>query len=337
MHQEQARPAVSVFMTVRNEAPHLERVVKQIFSQDYSADLEVVMSVGPSDDETYEVAQRLARRYPQLKLLDNPSGRIPDGLNLAWRATKYDYLVRADGHSFLPPTYVRQAVELLERTGAANVGGMMQPEGGVPFQKAVARAMSSVWGIGPSAFHTGRNAGPAETVYLGTFRKEDLEEVGGYDPALSRGEDWELNHRLIKAGKLVWFDPSLAVVYWPRSSLGALVRQFFATGRWRYQILREHPQTASLRYLAPPVLVLGLAASAALGFSRLARNRSVAAALLLPAVYSAGLVTAASVSADGLDQASRRRLPLAMAAMHLSWGSGFLIELFGSRRCRKAN
>jgi GT2 family glycosyltransferase len=345
-------------MTVRDEAEHLAQVLERVLDQDYPGPFEVVVSVGPSRDQTRAIAEDFARRHSALRLVDNPSGCIPQGLNLAWRATKHDYLVRVDGHALLPPGYVRKAVELLGQTGAANVGGMMVPEGAGPFQKAVARAMSSSFGIGRVQFHTGGDPGPADTVYLGNFRRADLEGVGGYNEQLGRAEDWELNRRLAKAGKLVWFDPSLGVVYRPRSSWGALAKQFFATGRWRWQVVRADPRTATPRYLAAPCATLAVAAGLAVGLAGLAglaaaggtrktspmpdavgstavpprRGGPTVTALAIPALYAVGVTAAAAGSARGLDGPAKRRLPLAMATMHLAWGSGFLRGIFDQPR-----
>ncbi|MDR0366244.1 MAG: glycosyltransferase family 2 protein [Bifidobacteriaceae bacterium] len=319
-------PGVSVFLTVRNEAEHLEQVVERIFAQEYPGPFEVVMSVGPSADQTAAQAARLAERFEQLRVIENPTGSIPKGLNLAWRATKHEYLVRVDGHAMLPPGYIRRAMELLEETGAANVGCLVIPEGTTPFQKAVARAISSPWGIGPQPFRTGGEAGPAQTAFLGIFHRADLEQIGGYSESFGRAEDWELNHRLIQAGKLVWFDPSLAVVYRPRRSWRPLFRQFFSTGRWRWQLVRAYPDTASPRYLAPPVVTLAVAGGLVVGvLAALAGKRRLAAlALSAPAIYAAGVTAAAAHEGHGLDRSARRWLAPVMATMHLAWGAGFL-------------
>ncbi|MDR2252509.1 MAG: glycosyltransferase family 2 protein [Bifidobacteriaceae bacterium] len=322
---EPASPAVSVFLAVRDEADHLEAAVERIFAQGYSGPLEVVMAVGPSSDGTEDAAARLAERFVELRLVDNPSGRTPEGLNLAWRAARHSYLVRVDGHALLPPRYLERVVETLERTGAANVGGMMVPEGTAPFQKAVARALSSPYGIGAAAFHTGGAAGPATTVYLGAFRRADLEAVGGFNEKFSRAQDWELNHRLIQAGKVVWFDPALGVIYRPRRTWRGLARQFYQTGRWRWYVMRQYPETASARYLAPPVAVAGIGLGLVAGVAGFfLRGPKHAVPLALPALYALGVVGAAAAESSGLDPKTRRRLPLAIATMHLAWGAGFL-------------
>ena len=49
--------------------------------------------------------------------------------------------------------------------------------------------MRSRVGVGNARFHTGGQEGPAETVYLGVFRRTALERVGGYDPHFARAQD----------------------------------------------------------------------------------------------------------------------------------------------------
>ncbi|MDR2454132.1 MAG: glycosyltransferase family 2 protein [Bifidobacteriaceae bacterium] len=321
-------PGVSVFLAVRDEAGHLAEVVERIFAQDYPGPLEVVMAVGPSADATAAQALQLQGRFEALTVVANPSGRTPVGLNLAWRACRHDYLVRVDGHSLLPPGYLKRVVELLEQTGAANVGGMMAPQGEAPFQQAVARAMSSPWGIGAASFHTGGQGGPAKTVYLGSYRRAALEAVGGFNEAFSRAQDWELNHRLIAAGQLVWFDPGLAVVYRPRSTWPALARQFYHTGRWRWHVIKRYPSTASARYLAPPAATLAVGLGLVCGLAGLGRRSGrLAGALAVPGLYAAGVALAARSAAGGLDRRARRLLPGVIATMHLAWGAGFLRAL----------
>jgi len=56
----------------------------------------------------------------------------------------------------------------------------MRAEGVTDFEKAVATAMTSPLGVGGARFHTGGEPGPADTVYLGVFRREWLTAAGGY-------------------------------------------------------------------------------------------------------------------------------------------------------------
>ncbi|WP_298991586.1 glycosyltransferase family 2 protein [uncultured Pseudokineococcus sp.] len=315
-----ASPPVSVVMTVLDEARHLEESVRCSLGQEYDGELEVVVAVGRSADGTREVADRLAATSAgRVVVVDNPDprGATPAGLNAAVAAARHDVLVRVDGHSMLPPGYVATAVEALLATGADNVGGVMAAEGGTWFESVVARAMTTKLGVGSAPFHTGGAAGPADSVYLGVFRRDALDRVGGYDEHYLRAQDWELNHRLRATGGLVWFDPRLQVAYRPRSTPEALARQYFHYGRWRRAIIRRDASTLSPRYLAPPAVVLGAVAGALVGVWW----RPM---LLLPGGYATLLLAGGAALGGGLGVRGRLVLAGVYGLMHGAWGVGFL-------------
>lgn len=160
-------------------------------------------------------------------------------------------------------------------------------------------------------------------MFLGVFRKEILDAVGGFDESLHRAQDWELNYRLRAAGHLVFFSPELRVVYRPRDSYRALLKQFFTTGQWRREVVRRHPETLSLRYLAPPLAVLGGGGGLAVAMlGMVLRSRLLTGALVAPLVYLSFLV-AATATMEATPRA-RFRLPLVLAIMHVAWGVGFI-------------
>ncbi|KRA25892.1 glycosyl transferase family 2 [Microbacterium sp. Root61] len=317
-------------MPVLNERAYLQRAVETVLEQDVPGPSELILALGPSTDGTTELAQRLADADPRIVLVDNPAADIPVGLNLAIRASLYPTIVRVDAHSELAPGYTRRALETLTRTGAANVGGVMRADGRTPFQRAVARAYNSPIGLGGGAYHGGTQEGEAESAYLGVMRRAVLEEVGLFDESIRRGEDWELNLRIRRAGYRVWFDPELSVTYWPRESWARLVRQFRATGAWRGELVRRYGRRNSLRFFAPPALVVVLAAAIVVGVLQLtgvlAGWWAVAASVVyLPLVAYAVLIVAVAIGAGGGKGWRDKLWTLAvLPSMHLAWGAGFL-------------
>jgi glycosyltransferase involved in cell wall biosynthesis len=316
-------------MPVRDEERHLPDAVAHVLDQDYPGEVEVVLAVGTSRDRTAEIAADISLRDRRVRVVGNPAGRTPHGLNTAIAAARHGIVVRVDGHGMLSSGYIRRAVEVLRETGAANVGGIMQAEGQTDFERAVARAMTSPLGVGGARFHLGGSAGPAETVYLGVFRRDVLERLGGYDEHFVRAQDWELNHRIRQAGETVWFTPDLVVTYRPRHSLRALADQFFRTGQWRREVIRRHTETANARYLAAPVATAGVAAGIAAGLLAAAGGPGwMALGWLAPAGYAVGVVIAGLIEGRGLPLRARAWLPVVLATMHMTWGVGFIV---GSR------
>jgi succinoglycan biosynthesis protein ExoA len=324
---------VSVVMPVRNEERYIAESVGRILGQDYDGELELVIALGPSRDRTAEVVRRLAESDPRITVIDNPGGQIAAAINLALAASRHAVIVRVDGHSMLPDGYIRTAVDTLRETGAVNVGGMMAAEGITPFQQAVAWAMTSPFGVGAAKNHTGGEAGPAETAYMGVFRRAAIDQAGGYNEDFQVAEDWELNHRIRKAGGLIWFQPAMRVTYRPRATVAELGVQYFRYGRWRRVVARQHAGTINLRYLAPPAAA-GLVAAGTLaglaGLCGLAAGAQgtwpelLTIGFALPLGYAAGILAVAAYAARRLPLRVAARVPLALATMHMCWGSGFL-------------
>jgi succinoglycan biosynthesis protein ExoA len=307
---------ISVILPVLNEEKYLADAINAILAQQYDGKIEVILAIGPSQDRTLEIAQQLHMNDPRVVIVDNPSGRTAAGLNLAIASSQYSVIVRVDGHSNIPKNYFNLVSEILESTGAVNVGGVMAAEGQSLFEQSVARAMRSPLGVGASRFHTGGGAGEVDTVYLGAFRKEALLAVGGFDERFTRAQDWELNFRLRQAGGVVYFDPRLVVTYRPRSTIKALAKQYFEYGRWRRVVSRRHQGTINYRYLAPPFTVVATTLSLLLGLL-------ISPVLFIPALTYAVFILIAS-GIIGKSMGEILCLPTILLTMHISWGLGFL-------------
>ena len=314
-----ALPSVSVLIPVRNAEATIGAAIDSVLSQDYEGSVEVIVADGSDTPATSDLVRR---RYPTVTLVPNPEQTAGFGLRAAHGAATGEIIVRCDAHSVFPPGYVRRAVSTLQRTGAANVGGRQRPVGTTFFGRAVAMAMTTPLGAGGARYRLGGAEGPVDTVFLGAFRRDALEAVGGVDPAFVRNQDYELNWRLRARGETVWFDPGLVVTYRPRSTLRGLAWQYFNYGRWKRVVARRHPASLLPRHLASPLLLLGLAATPVL-----------AVASPIWAVAAVPLTYALTLALGSLAVGIRRRsyaallLPLALATMHLSWGIGFFTPM----------
>jgi succinoglycan biosynthesis protein ExoA len=331
---QQATPSplvgVSYVMPVLNDASHVRAAVESILAQDYAGPVEVLIALGPSIDGTSELVADLAARDARVHVLENEVGSTPAGLNIGIKAARHPVVVRVDSHSLLPTDYARIAVETLERTGADNVGGIMAARGVTPFERAVALAYTTKVGLGGSAFHVGGAEGPADTVYLGVFRRSALFRVGLFDETIKRGQDWELNRRLRETGGTVWFTPELGVTYRPRSTVERLARQMLSTGLWRGELARRFPAANGIRYFIPPIMVLGVTIGLLFGLGGIVQaSMGMAAWLLLgfavPAVYAVFVIVATLVYARGRGASTAAWFLIVLPCIHVSWGVGFVL------------
>ena len=312
----QLNPAVSVILPILNEERDLQECISAILKQNYDGELEIILALGPSKDKTNQIAKALAEKDSRIKLVENPTGKTAAALNLAIAASSNEIICRIDGHAEISDSYIKTAVEVMMQTGAVNVGGLMKADADNGFQSVVATAMRSKIGVGASKFHTGGTAGPADTVYLGTFKKSAILQAGGFDEKYIRAQDWELNHRLRLNGGVIWFDPRLVVTYRPRDTFSKLAKQYFEYGRWRRAVSRAHKGTVNFRYLAPPIaLIMNLLS---LIFGALLNT-----VFLIPVlVYLVTIILSSLIIGKNIYE--KISLPSVLITMHMSWGLGFI-------------
>ncbi|MDN4475152.1 glycosyltransferase family 2 protein [Demequina sp. SYSU T00192] len=315
----------SFVMPVLNEEHYIAAAVASVLAQDGLDEREILLVLGASTDRTDEVVAGLAALHAEIRVLHNPQNAISQSMNIGIAEARFPVVIRVDAHSVLPDGYAATAVRSLRAAGAVNLGGRMHAEGRTPYEQAVAWGYNSPGGLGGAVYHTGGEAGPAESAYLGVFDRAAVLAIGGFDETLSRGEDWDLNRRLMARGGLVWFEPALDVVYRPRSSVKALAKQFHASGRWRGEIIRRLGGRVPLRYFVPPALLAALVAGAAMVVAGAVAGGAVGIVLAalgaLPYVVYPAWVAITALRAD-VPTAVRVRLLGVLPTMHLSWGVG---------------
>jgi len=312
-------PRISVVMPCYNEEKFIKESIESLADDYFQKNCELIIADGMSNDGTREVIRYLIKKGIHLRLLDNIKKFQAYGLNFGISEAKGEIVVRADAHCLYPPGYIRKCVELLKTTGASNVGGIMLPQGASKSQKAISLALKHPIGVGNAEWHLGNFNGYVDSVYLGTFWKKLFDEIGLFDTNCKTNEDAELNLRILKTGKKIYLDSSIKVIYFPRESLKKLALQYFKYGKGRCYTSLKHKKIASLRQLAPTMLVIGLSLSLILSFFW-------PLFLLFPLSYLPALFLSALFSWPKKKIPLNQRLlvGLAWAIMHTCWGMGFL-------------
>lgn len=320
-------PVVSIIVPCYNEENRIRFLLDAIYSQTYPrSQMEVLIADGHSTDNTRKVIDAFQAAHPDLpvRILNNDVRTIPAALNLAIRAASGEYIVRLDAHSGPYPGYVQEAVRALQDGKGENVGGVWEIRPGAEtwVAKSIAVAAAHPLGVGDALYRHATQAAHVDTVPFGAFRRALVEKIGGFDETLLSNEDYEFNTRIRQSGGRIWLDPQLRSVYFARPTLAALAQQYFRYGFWKYQMLKRYPGSLRWRQALPPLFVASLVM---LFFLSLAVSWFAGLIIAEIAVYS-GILTL-----FGLYIALRQRqpyllvgFPLAVAVMHLAWGSGFL-------------
>lgn len=269
---------------------------------------------------------------PDVCVIPNPSGTIPDALNLATGVATGAIVVRVDARCRLQPDHVSRTIERLADPEVGCVGGAQLVLDRGVFGSAYALAFNSPM-LGPSAYRYRSRSGPVDTAYLGAWRRADLLELGGFDPRLIRNQDNELADRVRSSGRTVFYDAELVVGYTNGRTLRSTMAHHHEFGMWR-QIQAGHGQRA----LAPrQIAAVAAAASGALltvgALASPATRRpaiaAIAAAYLGATVFahrSAARLRAArpDIPGPGFHPVGVAAAPAVAAIIDVAWAAGLV-------------
>jgi len=252
------QPRVTIAMPAYNEERYIEACIASVQAQDYPRNLiEILIADGRSTDRTREIIAALAAADPRIHLVDNPARLQAAGLGQMVKQATGDILVRMDVHCEYAPDYVRKCVEVLERTGADNVGGSQRARARTAFQRALCAALGSPLGVGGARYRSPDAEGYVDTVFLGAFRRRVFEAVGLWDPGAITNEDAELNQRILDSGGQIYLSREIVVHYFPRDSFRTLARQYYKYGIGRARTLLKLGSFPTLRPALPFLMVAG--------------------------------------------------------------------------------
>ena len=325
-------PRVSIIVPCLNEQATIRQLLDAIYNQTYPREeMEVVISDALSVDASKEVVAAFQKDHPDLtvRIVDNVITTIPAGLNCAIRAATGETIIRMDAHSQPYPNYVERCLSALDAGKGENVGGVweIKPGGESWVAKSIAIAAAHPLGVGDAGYRIGAQASAVDTVPFGAFRKSLVDRIGFFDESLISNEDYEFNARIRQNGGRIWLDPEIVTVYYARSTLKELSRQYWRYGFWKFRMLRRYPETLRWRQGLPPLFVTSLIGLSLLSWWPLAAwTLAAEITVYLSALLLVGVLSFLKQHKFYLFIG----LPLSIATMHLAWGGGFLWSAFMS-------
>jgi glycosyltransferase involved in cell wall biosynthesis len=321
---------VSVIVPCRNERDHIESFCANALAQTLPPGwtLDLLIADGDSDDGTRAVIDRIVLGDARVRVVDNPRRIVSCGLNRALATARGAVIVRMDVHTRYAPDYVAQCLNVLQRTGADNVGGpwCAEPTASTAgWPAAIAAVFQSRWVAGGARSRSLTYEGTVDTVYLGCWPRTSFDQFGGFDESLVRNQDDEHNLRIVLGGGRVWQSPAIRSVYQPRGNLRDLAAQWLQYGYWKPFVMRKHGQAASWRHRVPALFVAALMVSAV---GAVLGSGSALLVALCAAYALAVLALSITVALDGAGMVSWRdawRLPPVIVTQQLAYGIGTLI------------
>lgn len=318
-------PFVTVIIPCLNEEKFIRKSLDYFGVCDYPAEkLEVLVVDGMSEDGTREILKEYVKRYPFIRVLDNPARNIPSALNIGIKNAGGEVVVRMDAHSGYESDYISKCVEYLLGYEADNVGGVwiIKPGSDKIMAEAIALAAASPFGAGNAYYRLGvKEPKYVDTVPFGSYRRELFKKTGLFDEDLLWSEDDEFNARIITRGGKVLLVPGIVSYYYARESLPAVAKQYYRYAYSKAGAIRKLGRIYTWRQLVPPAFVCSLALSGFLSFFNVYFFRTFL--LIATAYFCVSLL----FSLETACKKGARFLPLLPAVflvMHLSYGAGFL-------------
>ncbi len=253
---------ISVIVPIRNEKQFIRATLDSIIQQNVHEATEILVADGMSTDGTREILQEYYSKNPSIILVDNPEKIVPNGFNRALSIAKGNVIIRIDGHAIMKPSYINQCLKVLEKTGADCVGGPIINVSNGIVGESINIAQSSKFGVGGVKFREEIIEGEfVDTLAFGAYKRDVFKNIGGYDQELIRNQDDEFNFRLIQSGGRIWLDPSIQSLYYPRTSLCKLFKQYYQYGFFKIRVIQKRKGLASFRHVIPLIFILSLSSS----------------------------------------------------------------------------
>ena len=251
---------ISVVMPVYNEEKYIKNCIESLLLQDYPKNLmEWIFVDGMSSDNTVELIKKYKEKFPEMiKIMANPNKTVPYAMNIGIKEAKGKFIVRLDAHADYSKDYISKCVYYLETTDADNVGGVAETKSKGFVGNAIAKMLSSRFGVGNSDFRTNGESGYVDTVPFGAFRKEVFEKWGGYDERLTRNQDNEMNYRIRKNGGKVYLSSDIKLSYYCRDSIKGISNMALKNGMWNVITMKLCPGSMGLRHFIPLMFLLSI-------------------------------------------------------------------------------
>ena len=249
---------VSVIIPMLNEEKYIENCINSLISQTFpKCQMEWLLIDGDSDDNTVAICKKFEKDNP-IRILRNPDKKTTYALNLGIKESIGKYIVRMDAHALYDKNYIEKCVFYLENTDADNVGGIAITEAKGFVGTAIAKMLSSTFGVGGSAFRVSSESGYVDTVPFGAFRREVFERIGLFNNDLPRSEDNDINARIRESGGKIWLSNEIRFTYYCRDNVRDILSMGLKNGNALFHTLKVNKEAMSLRHFVPFLFFLSI-------------------------------------------------------------------------------
>ena len=229
-------PSVSIVIPMYNAERHIKDVLQAIFTQDYSAPIEVMVVNDGSTDNSLEIVKEF-QQTDNVKIIDQPNQGAVIATNNGFKAVRYDIVCSVDSDVVLHKDWLHKIMEEFDNSSVGAVQGYIKTPEGVSFLARMAGYdLEYRYDRLKSKYVT--QVSTANTAY----KRSALEKAGLFNPKFKYGYDNDMSYRLQKAGyKLVFQKAALCYHYW-KVDLKGYIKQQYWSAYGRMQLIQKHKE-----------------------------------------------------------------------------------------------
>jgi glycosyltransferase involved in cell wall biosynthesis len=175
-------PKISVIIPTKNEEESLPLLLKSIESQTYS-NIEVIVGDCMSSDTTEQIARKFGAKVVKI-----PVDSVGQASSSAAKQSSGSIIIRCDADTIFLPESMEKIVRTFQSNNDINL---------ILASHYYYDGNFSINFLGFLWIKYWRTAWMTPG-YMTAIRREIYFEVGGYDPQMRRGEDWDLGQRIVK-------------------------------------------------------------------------------------------------------------------------------------------
>lgn len=250
MNKTQNLPFVSVVVIGRNEEKHLEACFRSIFNMNYPHNkLEIIYVDTDSRDKSVDIAKQF-----NVKIAEEQSDFPSPGLarNRGIREAQYEIIHFIDGDMTVDRNYLKNAIPTLQKNNIACVIGDISER--YSDRSFLAKVLNYPWRKRKKGIVDAPGAG-------GTFLKSILQEIGGYNPLILKGQETELGFRIRQKGYQIYkIENKMGTHDYGINNIHSLMKHSYTMGKSYGKILTLPPQQSYFDFInhARNLLIQGI-------------------------------------------------------------------------------
>jgi cellulose synthase/poly-beta-1,6-N-acetylglucosamine synthase-like glycosyltransferase len=330
------KAGVSFVVPVHNGAACLEETLAAIAGQDDGRPMEIIAVDDRSGDESADILERLAGRWP-MRVLGGEGRGAAAALNVGIRAARFPLICQIDQDVVVGPDWMQQLTAELDDRSVGAAQGYFETD---PRAGLYARVMN--FDLEQRYASIERRATSHVCTGNTVYRAAALHAIGLFDESLGYGYDNDVSYRLLEAGYTLTLCRRAGAVHrWREGLRGYLVQQY-GFGYGRIDVVAKHPSRVSgdsvspARMMAQPLVTMlalcGYVAAAAVAAAGGVWRPLAAAARVVVAAVFVERLTAGVLAARRFRSAAPLAFPVVHLARNLAWVAAIVV--WTARRLR---